>query len=121
MYKRCPNCDFEWSTREDLLMAPDVTLVGYQVNFQRLETGILLFNHGCKGTLALYASDFADLHDGPIFEERAFGSDECGEHCLHEDDFRPCPAQCECAYVRNILVKIREWPKSNQGLEVEAV
>jgi len=111
MYKRCPNCDFQWTVREDLLSDRNIELVGYQVNFKRLEAGILLFNHRCKGTLALYAGDFADLHDGPIFEKRAFGKDDCPGHCLHEEDFRPCPVECECAYVRNVLHKIKSWPK----------
>lgn len=111
MYKCCPNCGYEWQTWQDLLADPAVVLVGYQVNFTRLESGIILFNHSCKGTLALKAQDFAQLHDGPIFTQRATGSDQCGGHCLHQKDFRPCPAKCECAYVRDILYQISTWPK----------
>ncbi len=111
MYKRCPSCDFGWMEREDLLSDEDIELVGYQVNFMRLEAGIILFNHHCKGTLALLAEDFTDLHNGPIFEEKAFGTDRCPGHCLHEEDFRPCPVECECAYVRNVLHKIKNCPK----------
>ncbi len=111
MYKRCPSCDYGWMEREDLLGDGDIQLVGYQVNFMRLEAGIILFNHRCKGTLALCAGDFTDLHDGPMFEAKAFGTESCPGHCLHEEDFRPCPVECECAYVRNVLHKIKTWPK----------
>lgn len=111
MYKSCPSCGFDWPKRDDLLSDRDIVLVGYQVNFMRLETGIILFNHNCKGTLAVCAGDFKDLHDGPIFEHKVNGTDCCPGHCLHEEDFRPCPAECECSYVRNILCKIEKWPK----------
>ncbi len=111
MYKRCPSCDFGWTEREDLLADRDIELVGYQVNFMRLEAGIILFNHRCKGTLALLAEDFTDLYEGPIFEKKAYGTDRCPGHCLHEEDFRPCPVECECAYVRNVLHQIKNWPK----------
>ena len=97
--------------RDDLLSDRDIVLIGYQVNFMRLETGIILFNHNCKGTLAVCASDFKDLHSGPIFEHKAHTTDRCPGHCLHEADFRPCPVECECAYVRNILQRIKTWPK----------
>jgi hypothetical protein len=112
MYKRCPSCGFEWKERKDLLADRSIELVGYQPNFKRLEAGLILFNHSCKGTLALCAGDFADLYRGPLFEKRALGTDKCPGHCLHEEDFRPCPAECECAYVRNILDKIERWPKA---------
>ena len=116
MYKHCPNCGYEWPSREDFLGDPDITLVGYQVNVARLEAGIVLFNHVCKGTLAVYANDFKDLYDGPIFARRATGTDKCPGHCQHRNDLRPCPVECECAYVRNILQIIRKWPKRRKIL-----
>lgn len=116
MYKHCPNCGYEWPSREDLLGDPEVILVGYQVNVARLEAGIILFNHACKGTLAVHAIDFKDLYDGPIFTRRATGTDQCPGHCQHRNDLRPCPVECECAYVRNILQVIRNWPKRRKIL-----
>lgn len=88
-----------------------IALVGYQANFKRLEAGVILFNHRCKSTLALSAEDFADLYDGPMFEKNVLGTDSCPGHCLHEKNMKPCPIECECAYVRNVLQKIRHWPK----------
>ena len=117
MFKRCPNCGFEWSSRDDFLSDPRLRVIGYQVNFQSLDAGIFLFNHKCNGTLAIPLEQFKDLYDGPIFTERATGSDDCPGFCLYEDRLEPCPARCECAYVREILQIVREWPKAMQVLQ----
>jgi hypothetical protein len=106
-FKKCPNCGVEWSKRTSFLEDPALELIGYQVNFKELEAGLLLFNHSCHSTLAVPAHQFADLYDGPIFAERATGSEECPEYCLHQDELRACPAQCECAYVREIIQVVR--------------
>ena len=121
MYKSCPNCGLVWPRRSDLLGDPEIELVGYQVNFKHLETGIILFNHSCRGTLALYAADFRDLYNGPVFSQKATGSDQCPGHCQHQGDLRPCPAQCECAFVRQILQIIKAWPKHQNALEADAL
>jgi len=102
-FKVCPACGFEWKSRNDFLNDNSVYIIGYQAHFESLKTGIFLFNHSCKGTLALEVSDFADLYDGPVFEERATGSDDCPGHCLHENILDPCPAKCECAFVREVI------------------
>jgi hypothetical protein len=112
MFKVCPKCGAQWPTRDHLLSDPELVLVGYQANFKAIETGILLFNHTCRTTLALQAAAFRDLYDGPVYVERATGSSECGGHCLHKEDLAPCPARCECAYVRHILQLIKAWPKT---------
>ena len=110
-FKVCPKCHTPWATRDQFLADPALKLIGYQVNFKRLETGIMLFNHTCRTTLALYVVEFQDLYDGPIFAERATGSDECPGKCLYQEELSPCPARCECAFVRHILKTINEWPK----------
>ena len=114
-FKTCPACGFEWPTREQFLEDPDLKLVGYQVAFKELTAGLFLFNHSCRGaTLATRAVDFKDLHQGPVFTERATGSEDCPGHCLHQDDLQPCPAACECAFIREILQIIKNWPKANK-------
>lgn len=95
----------------DWLSDPNLTLVGYQVNFEKLETGALLFNHNCQTTLALCVKEFNALYNGPIFAERATGTDQCPEHCLHRDNLEPCPMKCECNYVREIVQIIKAYPK----------
>jgi len=115
VFKEC-SCGRGWSSREDFLGAGDTQLVGYQVNFQELELGLFLFRHLlCKTTIALPAGFFGDLYQGRVFDEPRTRTAECPEHCLHKDDLRPCPAECECAYVREILQIIRQWPKKTGG------
>ena len=111
MFKKCPNCGFEWSSRRDFLDDPRLEIIGYQAQLEELTAGIFLFNHSCHGTLGIPAGCFEDLYSGPIFTPRATNTEECPGHCLQECDLDPCPVQCECAYVREIIQIIRNWPK----------
>ena len=112
VYKKCLRFGYEWATLDSFLRDPNIVLIGYQVNFNELAVGIFLFNQSCQTTLAIHANDFKDLYDGPIFTERASGSEECPGYCLLQYELCPCPAQCECAYVREIIQLINNWPKS---------
>jgi hypothetical protein len=87
-------------------------LVGYQANFYHLELGFFLFNHlTCESTIAIPAGLFKDLYAGPVFAERMAGTEVCQRFCKDVEALDPCEAQCECAYVREILQIIRNWPK----------
>jgi hypothetical protein len=95
---------------------PANQLVGYQVNFKHLEMGAFLFNHdipSCRSTIAIPVHAFSDLYDGPVYEENRRGSDECPEYCLHQENLERCLARCECAFVREVLQILREWPKES--------
>lgn len=111
VFKTCPTCAFSWASREAFLGDAEVFLVGYQANFKHLLEGFFLFNHSCGTTLASPAGVFKDLYDGEIFEGRATGSSQCPGHCLHKHDLGPCPARCECAFVRKIIERVGQWPK----------
>ena len=104
-------CTVVWKNREQFLEDANVEIIGYQVDFKDLASGLFLFNHSCRTTLALEVSKFKDLYEGPIFAEHATGGDECPEYCLRECELRPCPARCECAYVREIIQTVINWPK----------
>ena len=121
IFKKCPACGFAWTSREQFLEDPELTLVGYQVNYKQLTAGLFLFNHTCMGsTLAIQALAFRDLYQGPVFTQRLNDSEACPGHCLHRKDLRPCPLQCECGYVRGILQVIRNWPKQQKPVEEQA-
>ena len=114
-FKKCSKCGFVWPERASFLDDPNLRLIGYQADFEELMAGTFLFNHTCKTTLAIKADDFQDLYDGPMFTERMEGTEECGGHCLHKDDLRPCPMKCECAFVREIVQVILNWPKQGSA------
>ena len=103
LFKKCNACGYAWTTRQAFVDDPGICVIGYQANFKDLETGLLFFNHRCKNTIAISADAFADLYDGPIFEKRKTGTDDCPEYCLDKEELRPCPLECECAYVREII------------------
>ena len=110
-FKKCSKCGTQWGSRDNFLSDSDVELIGYQANFKALKTGLFCFNHSCKTTLALYADAFMDLYDGPVFTKRATNGDDCLGHCLHRSNLKPCPAECECASVREVLQIVKDWQK----------
>ena len=112
-FKECTCCKSPWYSRDEFLGDSKIDFIGYQVNFADLELGYLLFNHlACQSTIAIPAGLFRDLYDGPIFSERKTGSEDCPGYCLDRDALAPCKAQCECAYIREIMQILRNWPKS---------
>ncbi len=116
VFKACPMCDFEWSDRDLLLSDSRVELVGYQVDFEQLREGLFLFDHSpCGTTFALQAGDFWDLYDGPIFAERVTGTRDCPGFCLNRTKMGLCPQKCECAYVREVMEIVRNWPNTLEG------
>jgi len=113
-FKRCSVCGFLWPTRASLLSDVNVQIIGYRAHFEQLLTGLFLFNHSCGNTIALEASHFQDLYEGPVFAEPLTGSDACPGYCLYENELLPCPAECECAYVREIIQVVKNWPEAER-------
>ena len=94
---------------------PAVRLVGYQANFPELEAGYFMFNHlapGCLTTFTIDAKKFRDFYHGEVYRERLDRSSKCPGHCQHEGDLNPCPAKCECGFVREVMQIILRWPKN---------
>jgi hypothetical protein len=111
-FKKCTFCGHLWQSRKDFLEDAATDLIGYQVNFDNLSLGFFLFNHlNCGTTLGIPAGLFKDLYNGPVFTERLTNTEKCPELCLHESELEPCPEKCECAYVREIIQAVRNWPK----------
>lgn len=115
VFKECLPCGNKWFARDDFLEDSSIEITGYQVNLDDLLAGTFLFNHSCGSTLSLSVRYFNGLYEGPIFKERATGSDDCPEYCLYQDQLDKCSARCECAYVRNIIDIIKKWPKILQN------
>ena len=112
IFKECTCCKNPWHSRDEFLADSKLKFVGYQVNFADLELGYFLFNHmTCQSTIAVHAGLFRDLYDGPVFSERKTGSESCPGYCLDRDVLERCSAQCECAYIREIIQILRDWPK----------
>jgi len=104
----CSNCGHSWKSREDFLNDNGVIIIGYQVNFEELKAGFFLFNHICGTTFTLDVQSFEDLYNGPVYKDKETGSDHCPGHCLHKSNLDPCPVKCECAFVREIIQKLKK-------------
>ena len=112
VFKKCTCCELPWFTRDEFLHDANIELIGYQANFCQLELGYFLFNHLiCESTIAIPAGSFQDMHNGPVFSQRLTGTEVCQGFCDDIEALEPCEAQCECAYVRNVMQIIRNWPK----------
>ncbi|CAB1057553.1 hypothetical protein D1BOALGB6SA_2306 [Olavius sp. associated proteobacterium Delta 1] len=112
LFKKCTCCAFPWLSRAEFLQDEKTVLIGYQANFCQLELGYFLFNHlACESTIAIPAGRFKDMYAGPLFTQRLTGTEVCQGFCEDMDAIEPCDAQCECAYVREIMQIIRNWPK----------
>lgn len=113
-FKTCTSCRQSWADRAEFLSDPEVHALGYQANFGDLEAGIFLFSHDleqCQTTLAIETREFTDMHQGPVFRERLTGTAKCPGYCLREKSLDPCYNHCECAYVRDVLQHVKNWPK----------
>lgn len=117
-FKKCSCCEGSWFSRDDFLDDGQIELVGYQANFCQLELGYLLFNHmSCQSTLAIHAGLFKDLYSGPIFDQRLTDTEVCQGFCKDSIALEPCEEKCECAYVREIMQIIRDWPETDRLLK----
>lgn len=116
-FKTCPLCTQTWANRDRFLEDAQLELIGYQVDFEEVNLGLFLFNHHrCGTTLAIRSGLFADLYRGPRRSTCRAGSESCPGLCLRSWELEPCPADCECAWVREVLQVIRNWPKFLPGL-----
>lgn len=107
-------CRKTWGDRADFLGDPQLRLVGYQACFEVLEFGLILFTHhapNCGTTLSRDVGSLLDLYDGPVYEERRTGAEDCPGYCLQRDNLEPCPARCACAAIREVVQILKVWPK----------
>ncbi len=114
-FKICTTCSQQWETREDFLADPELKLVGYQVAFEDLEGGLFFFSHlskDCGTTLAIPVQKFTGLSDRPILAPRGQCPGNCPDFCLRKESLDPCPMECECVWVREIMQVIRNWKKT---------
>ena len=98
------------------LKDPLLEIMGYQADIENLEYGLFLFNHNekdCGSTIAIRVREFKDLYDGPVYSQCLLGTEECHELCLHKYNLKPCPAKCECSYVRDLVQIVKNWEKQS--------
>ena len=116
LFSSCSNCSTAWQNYHDFLSDPYISLHRYQVSFEELEAGMFSFHHSCGVTLQIPVRELSYLYDGPIFQKRKTGTDTCPAYCLRAEELRPCPEECECAYVQEVLQIVKNWPKRVSSL-----
>jgi hypothetical protein len=114
-FKTCTYCSHVWPDRAAFLSDPKVVAIGYQAYSPDPVLGLFLFNHlECETTMALPAKAFAELYSGPIYRSRMSGTAGCLGHCDDQENLEPCPNECECAWVREVLQVVKGWQKQAQ-------
>ena len=96
----------KWAKRKHFLEDPSLELNGYQVDFEDLGKGLFFFTHnmqGCYSTMVIHAEEFFALNPAEKFEQRRTSSDDCPGYCLKRDALGRCTAECECAFVRDVM------------------
>ena len=110
-FKQCSMCGKNWETLDAFLSDPHVQLIGYQINLIELEEGLFYFLHkaqNCGTTLAFPLKEFSALSHRSFLSQRGSRPENCGQHCLRKEDLSPCPIECECVWVREVMQTIRE-------------
>jgi hypothetical protein len=116
IFKKYPFCGKIWPTRDAFILDTQLTVDGYQPDFECLEEGLFLFTHhqlNCYSTMAVTIKEFVDLYNGIRYTERKTGLSECKGNCLDIHNFKLCKAKCECAYIREVLNIICEQKKTS--------
>ncbi|MDD3276494.1 MAG: hypothetical protein PHP93_05535 [Kiritimatiellales bacterium] len=110
-FKTCPNCKTVWETLNVFLNDPFIEFAGYQVNFEDLKGGLFYFSHTtteCGTTLALPVGKFTALSDRPMLASKGRQPDGCPNLCVRQKSLDPCPVECECIWVREIIQTLHE-------------
>jgi hypothetical protein len=106
----------QWPTRRAFLADGAVEFVGYQAFVQDAVLGLFLFNHEpCGTTLAISASRFEDLREGPVYEQHQRHPDRLSPYCLTASSGEDCPPQCECAFVQGVIDAIGARSRDPDG------
>lgn len=114
-FKICTTCSKAWETLEDFLSDPEVSLTGYQVYFEDLGGGLLCFTHlheNCFTMLAIPAKEFTKLSSRPFLASHGKQPACCPGLCMRQGALEPCPVECECLWVREVMQVIRDWDKA---------
>ena len=121
-FTHCSKCETVWKRKIDFLSDTSTSFVAYNADFEYLEHGNFVFKHDtCGSYIEIQIVNFKGLYDGPIYTERKTGTENCPEYCLNSSELRPCPEECECAYVREIiqpLIKFIEYLRILVKVEV---
>ncbi|GMW01693.1 MAG: hypothetical protein AMXMBFR84_28300 [Candidatus Hydrogenedentota bacterium] len=108
----CRGCNQVWLEREGLISDPAIALAGYQANFDNLESGRFVFTHECGASFSVCVKSFLTLCAEHVHTGYRLNGEACPGYCMHEHELDPCGAECECAYIRNVLDVVRKWPKA---------
>jgi hypothetical protein len=125
-YYQCATCKACWASREALVQDKRVVVAGYQASFIHPGEGLFLFNHvtsGCRTTFGIKVGEFRSYYNGPQYEIRQTGSENCEGRCLQLHNLSPCNAQCDMRWIRDVMQCLLEHrvPEHIHGKSKRAV
>ncbi len=111
IFKTCPMCSKNWTSRDIFLDDPELRFNGYQANFGIMDQGLFYFTHensACGSTMILKAEMFLSLYNGTKYDKNKSLSDDCPKLCLDRNKLDRCPSHCEFAFVREVSQIIKD-------------
>jgi hypothetical protein len=112
LFKQCGKCAKKWETINDIIMDPELSIIGYQVNLKKPSEGLVLFLHSsgdCNSTLGIKVFYFHPIYKKAITDIPIVRPTNCPGYCLDEKNFEKClEFECNGNYVRNLIQIINE-------------
>lgn len=120
-FRACGMCGRKWMTREELVVDPELRLLGLQAVLGLPDANLVVFEHSCGTSVSVLARRLRDLvavepgsapelpllYDGP----------DCGGHCRRLDDLAACDQPCANARDRSLVVWLASQPGRVVGPE----
>ena len=109
-FKKCSCCNHAWGSLIDLVRDDQVDVIGYQASFNDRYEALFFFSHNveeCGTTIALPATLFTPLYDGPEYTLNKAFTKECSGLCQTFFDFSECSNECSMRWVRDIIQMLK--------------
>lgn len=105
-FQVCGACKRAWTTWDEFVRDPAVSLLGLQSIAAEPACNLLVFEHSCGSSISVLARRLRHLLPEPESDVPLpvlFGSDRCRGHCRFLKDLEACDAPCANARDRALI------------------
>jgi hypothetical protein len=118
-FQVCGACSRAWPTWDRFVRDPAVRLLGLQSSITTPDFNLLVFEHGCGGSISILSTRLRHLLPEPEPGDppaRLLGSDQCRGHCRLLEDLEACDAPCSNARDRKLILLVQRMKKEASGI-----
>jgi hypothetical protein len=113
-FQVCGACRRPWPAWDDFVRDPAVRLLGLQSSSTAPDFNLLVFEHGCGGSISILCKRLRQLLPKPEPGEppaRLLGTEQCRGHCRLLEDLEACDAPCGSARDRKLILLVQRVKK----------